>query len=49
MSKNTRYKSHQPDESGLVNWSSEENKIWAALLQKQSNLLKGRACALGAS
>jgi len=44
MSKNTRYKSHQPDESGLVNWSSEENKIWAALLQKQSNLLKGRAC-----
>jgi phenylalanine-4-hydroxylase len=45
MSKNTRYKSHQPDENGLVSWSSEENEIWAALLQKQSDLLKGRACS----
>jgi phenylalanine-4-hydroxylase len=44
MSKNTRYKSHQPDDSGLVNWSAQENKIWAALLQKQWCLLKGRAC-----
>ncbi|WP_339724947.1 phenylalanine 4-monooxygenase [uncultured Paraglaciecola sp.] len=44
MSKNTRYESHQPDESGLVNWSGEENKVWAALLQKQLGLLKGRAC-----
>ena len=44
MSKNTRYKSHQPDESGLVNWSAQENEIWTALLQKQWRLLKGRAC-----
>jgi phenylalanine-4-hydroxylase len=44
MSKNTRYKSHQPDESGLVNWSAQENDIWAELLQKQLRLLKGRAC-----
>ena len=44
MSKNTRYKSHQPDESGQINWSEEENKIWAALFQKQLGLLKGRAC-----
>jgi len=44
MSKNTRYKSHQPDENGLVNWAPEENEIWAALLQKQLGLLKGRAC-----
>ena len=44
MSKNTRYKSHQPDENGQVNWSAEENKVWATLLQKQLGLLKGRAC-----
>jgi phenylalanine-4-hydroxylase len=44
MSKNTRYKSHQPDESGLVNWSAQENDIWAELLQKQLRLLEGRAC-----
>lgn len=44
MSKNTRYKSHQPDKNGLVNWTVEENEIWTALLQKQSILLKGRAC-----
>lgn len=44
MSKNTRYKSHQPDENGLVNWTAEENEIWAALLQKQKDLLTGRAC-----
>lgn len=44
MSKNTCYKSHQPDAKGLVNWSAEENKIWTALLHRQSSLLKGRAC-----
>jgi phenylalanine-4-hydroxylase len=44
MSKNTRYKSHEADENGLVNWSAQENEIWAALLQKQCSLLKGRAC-----
>ena len=44
MSKNTGYTSHQPDESGLVNWSAPENKIWSELLQKQWRLLKGRAC-----
>ena len=44
MSKNTRYTSHQPDHSGLVNWSAQENEIWTALLQKQWDLLKGRAC-----
>lgn len=44
MSKKTIYKSHQADENGLVNWSVEEHKIWAELLQKQWKLLKGRAC-----
>jgi len=44
MSKKTGYTSHQPDESGLVNWSASEIKIWSELLQKQWRLLKGRAC-----
>jgi phenylalanine-4-hydroxylase len=44
MSKSTRYKSHQPDVNGLVNWSAQENEIWAGLLKKQWRLLEGRAC-----
>lgn len=44
MSKVTRYKSHQPDECGLVKWSAEENQIWKALIHKQTALLQGRAC-----
>ena len=44
MSKITRYKSHQSDENGIVDWSAQENKTWAALLEEQLCLLKGRAC-----
>jgi phenylalanine-4-hydroxylase len=44
MLKNIAYTSHKPDENGRVNWSREENTVWAALLEKQSGLLKGRAC-----
>jgi phenylalanine-4-hydroxylase len=44
MSKSTVYKSHESDENGLVNWSVQENKIWASLLQRQKRLLDGRAC-----
>ena len=44
MLNKTGYKSHQPDTSGLVNWSPAENKIWSGLIQKQLCLLKGRAC-----
>ena len=44
MSKNSAYKSHQSDDDGLVNWNEQEHKTWAALLQKQWELLRGRAC-----
>ena len=44
MSKNSAYKSHQSDNDGLVNWNEQEHKTWAALLQKQWELLRGRAC-----
>jgi phenylalanine-4-hydroxylase len=44
MSKITDYKSHQSDENGVVNWSAQENETWAALLEEQLCLLKGRAC-----
>jgi phenylalanine-4-hydroxylase len=44
MSKNNRYISHQPDENGLVHWSSQENKIWQSLIEGQLQLIQGRAC-----
>ncbi len=44
MSIITGYKSHQSDENGVVNWSAQENETWAALLEEQLCLLKGRAC-----
>jgi phenylalanine-4-hydroxylase len=40
----SRYTSHKPDEQGLVTYSSDENKVWQTLYQRQMPLLKGRAC-----
>lgn len=44
MSKSSKYVSHPCDENGLVHWSDEENKIWSDLVNRQLNLLEGRAC-----
>src|SRR3990167_10991753 len=39
----SRYKAHQPDKHGFVNYSSEENAIWQKLYTRQVKLIEGRA------
>ncbi|MDP1602344.1 MAG: phenylalanine 4-monooxygenase [Legionella sp.] len=40
----SRYVSHQPDASGRVNYSNEENRIWQILYERQRAILPNRAC-----
>lgn len=44
MEFSSRYKAHVPNAQGLVNYSSEENRIWSILFERQMKLLPGRAC-----
>lgn len=44
MSKNSRYVSHQPDHNGYIDWPAEEHQRWQALVERQLQLLPGRAC-----
>ena len=40
----SRYVAHIPDEQGYVQYSKEENQVWAQLFERQMKLLPGRAC-----
>jgi len=40
----SRYTAYQPDEQGIIHYSSEEHRIWAQLFERQIKLLPGRAC-----
>lgn len=42
--KTSSYQSYQPDEMGNIVWSDEENDVWFALVARQMELLKDRAC-----
>ncbi|GAB5380238.1 MAG: phenylalanine 4-monooxygenase [Aliiglaciecola sp.] len=44
MSKSTKYVSNPADENGIVSWTEEENKIWQDLIERQLEVIKGRAC-----
>ena len=44
MGKGTKYVAHAPDASGLVRYSGEENRIWAALYERQEQAIRGKAC-----
>lgn len=44
MSKATKYVSHEADEKGNVAWSTEENKIWQDLTERQLDIIDNRAC-----
>ncbi|MFT4940506.1 MAG: phenylalanine-4-hydroxylase, partial [Paraglaciecola sp.] len=44
MAKNTQYISHQPGPDGKVAWSADENRIWQDLMERQLNIIQGRAC-----
>ena len=38
------YIANPVDQNGFVSYSAEENEIWNILLQRQTSVLKGRAC-----
>jgi len=44
MGKSTKYVAKVPDETGRIPYTEEENKIWAALYERQMKVLPGRAC-----
>lgn len=44
MEFSSHYVAHVPDAQGFVNYSSEENRIWNILFERQINLITGRAC-----
>lgn len=39
------YIAHVPDNQGLIAYSSEEQRVWKLLFERQMKLLPGRACA----
>lgn len=39
----SRYKAHQPDVLGYVQYSDEEHKVWSYLFDRQSQIIQGRA------
>ncbi len=40
----SHYISHQPDASGFITYSAEENAVWHTLFTRQFQLLENRAC-----
>jgi len=42
--KQTQYVSKEPDESGFIHWSDEENQVWHDLVDRQLDIIPGRAC-----
>ncbi len=44
MGKQSKYVSREPDASGFIDWSDEENRIWHDLMARQKVNLPGRAC-----
>ncbi len=42
--KGHKYISNPVDEKGYVNWSETENQTWTNLVNRQKDLIKGRAC-----
>ncbi|WP_191602334.1 phenylalanine 4-monooxygenase [Marinomonas algicola] len=42
--KDHTYVSRPVDKDGYVQWSDEENKTWSILVDRQSQLIKGKAC-----
>ncbi len=40
----SKYKAHQPDVDGWIDYSFEENRVWQLLFTRQAKELPGRAC-----
>lgn len=39
------YISNPVDENGYVEWSDQDNSTWSTLIERQSEIIKGRACS----
>jgi len=44
MGKGTKYEAKVPDENGIIPYTEEEDRVWAALYERQMEVLPGRAC-----
>ncbi len=44
MGKGTKYQAKAPDKRGHIAYTREEDRIWAALYERQMKVLPGRAC-----
>lgn len=44
MNMKTTYVSKQPNERGLIDWTADENKTWNTLINRQTEIVKTRAC-----
>lgn len=44
MGKSSKYVSRQPDASGVVAYTEDENRIWAELYERQERAIRGKAC-----
>ncbi|MCV2883151.1 phenylalanine 4-monooxygenase [Aestuariibacter sp. AA17] len=44
MAKNSKYVSKPLDENGIVHWTDEENAVWRDLVERQLEIVEGRAC-----
>lgn len=43
--KKTTYASKQPNSSGLIDWTEDENNTWKTLITRQTQTVKTRACS----
>lgn len=43
--KTTRYQAREPDAQGHIAYPDEDHRVWQTLIERQSVLLEGRACA----
>ncbi|NND64875.1 MAG: phenylalanine 4-monooxygenase [Gammaproteobacteria bacterium] len=44
MAKVSQYVAKKPDANGLIDYSSDENSVWAELYARQTNIVATRAC-----
>ncbi len=44
MGKNSKYTAKYPDENGLIHYTDDEHSIWADLINRQLEIIQGRAC-----
>ena len=42
--KKTNYVAKIPDDKGYIHYTDEENRIWSLLYERQSEIVKHRAC-----